>query len=114
MNADRLLAHYGRIADAPDAIERLRRLTLDLAVRGKLVSQDPKDEPAAELLKRIAKQKQRQGIKHVVSPVGSNEIPFDLPYGWRWSRIGEICSKRVPAARRAGARKFIRKLASRF
>jgi type I restriction enzyme, S subunit len=54
MNADRLLAHYKRIADAPDAIARLRRFILDLAVRGKLVPQDPKDEPASELLKRIA------------------------------------------------------------
>ena len=45
MNADRLLAHYERIADAPDAVPRLRRFILDLAVRGKLVEQDPIDEP---------------------------------------------------------------------
>ena len=50
MNADRLLAHYERIADAPDAVPRLRRFILDLAVRGKLVEQDPNDEPASELL----------------------------------------------------------------
>ena len=54
MNADRLLAHYEKISDAPDAIPRLRRFILDLAVRGKLVEQDPNDEPASELLKRIA------------------------------------------------------------
>ena len=59
MNADRLLEHYDRIADAPDAIVRLRRFILDLAVRGKLVPQDAKDEPASELLKRIAKEKAR-------------------------------------------------------
>ena len=41
MNEDRLLAHYEQIADAPDAITRLRRFILDLAVRGKLVAQDP-------------------------------------------------------------------------
>ena len=52
MNADRLLAFYERIADAPDAIVRFRRFILDLAVRGKLVEQDPNDEPASELLKR--------------------------------------------------------------
>jgi type I restriction enzyme, S subunit len=45
MNADRLLAHYEQIADAPDAIARLRRFILDLAVRGQLVPQDPSDEP---------------------------------------------------------------------
>ena len=54
MNTERFLAHYERIADAPDAIDRLRRFILDLAVRGKLVPQDPTDEPASELLRRIA------------------------------------------------------------
>ncbi len=52
MSPARLLAHYERIADAPDAIARLRRFILDLAVRGKLVPQDPKDEPAPERLER--------------------------------------------------------------
>jgi len=93
MNAERLLAHYHEIADAPDAIGRLRRFILDLAVRGKLVPQDPKDEPTSELLKRIAKEKARAGFKHVVSPLGGAEIPFDLPIGWSWSRIGEVCAK---------------------
>tara|TARA_R110002051_G_scaffold212124_2_gene277315 strand:- start:1249 stop:1452 length:204 start_codon:yes stop_codon:yes gene_type:complete len=50
MNADRLLEFYKQISEAPDAIKRLRRLVLDLAVRGKLVAQDAKDEPAKELL----------------------------------------------------------------
>jgi type I restriction enzyme S subunit len=93
MNAERLLKHYERIADAPDAIARLRRFILDLAVRGKLVPKDPNDEPASELLKRIAKEKARLGLKHEVSPLGSDEIPFELPKGWSWSRIGEVCSK---------------------
>ena len=59
MNAERLLQHYEKIADAPDAIARLRRFILDLAVRGKLVPQDANDEPASELLKRIAREKAR-------------------------------------------------------
>ena len=59
MNAEHLLTHFDRIADAPDAIPRLRRFILDLAVRGKLVPQDPNDEPASELLKRIAVEKAR-------------------------------------------------------
>jgi type I restriction enzyme S subunit len=53
MNAERLLAQFERISEAPDAIPRLRRFILDLAVRGKLVEQDPEDEPAGELLKEI-------------------------------------------------------------
>ena len=57
MNAGRLLAHYEKIADAPDAIPRLRRFILDLAVRGMLVEQDPNDEPASTLLERITEEK---------------------------------------------------------
>ena len=85
MNAERLLAHYERIADAPDAIPRLRRFILDLAVRGKLVPQDPKDEPASELLKRIAAEKARLvkagEIKKpkALLPISRTSSPFDLP-----------------------------------
>jgi len=53
MYPTQLLQHFDRFSEAPDAIQRLRRFILDLAVRGKLVEQDPNDEPAAELLKRI-------------------------------------------------------------
>ena len=59
MNVEHLLTHFDRIADAADAVPRLRRFILDLAVRGKLVPQDPNDEPASELLKRIAAEKAR-------------------------------------------------------
>ena len=62
MNAERLLAHFERISEAPDAIARLRRFILDLAVRGKLVEQDPEDEPAEEMLHRIRQQKKRMVI----------------------------------------------------
>lgn len=58
MNADRLLALYEQVAEAPDAITRLRSLVLDLAIRGKLVTQNPTDEPASEQLKRIAAARQ--------------------------------------------------------
>jgi type I restriction enzyme S subunit len=59
MSTERLLAHFDRIIDSPDAIPRLRRFILALAVRGKLVPQDPNDEPAAELLKRLRVEKAR-------------------------------------------------------
>lgn len=75
MNAEGLLAHYERIADAPDAIARLRRFVLDLAVRGKLVEQDPDDEPTAELLKRIATETVEQ---------------IELPKGWQAARVGTL------------------------
>ncbi len=53
--------HFDRIAEAPDAVPRLRRFILDLAVRGKLVEQDPNDEPASELLKRIQPEQDTAG-----------------------------------------------------
>jgi type I restriction enzyme, S subunit len=93
MNADRLLAHYERIADAPEAIPRLRRFILDLAVRGKLVPQDPNDEPTAELLKRIAKEKAwlvKAGEIRNERPLPAIEETLpDLPNGWQWVRLGE-------------------------
>jgi type I restriction enzyme, S subunit len=87
MNADRLLVHYERIADAPDAIARLRRFILDLAVRGKLVPQDANDEPASELLKWIAVEKARlvrAGEIRKEKPlpeIERDETPFDPPQG---------------------------------
>ena len=93
MNAGRLLAHYDRVADSPDAVSRLRRFVLDLAVRGRLVEQYPADEPASELLKSIAKVKEQLGVKHQVAPLAAEEVPFHLPAGWHWSRIGELCTK---------------------
>ena len=98
MNADRLLAFYERIADAPDAIVRFRRFILDLAVRGKLVGQDPNDEPASELLKRIAAEKTRlvragQIRKQKAFPFLESP-PFYVPENWRWARIREVTSDR--------------------
>jgi type I restriction enzyme S subunit len=93
MNAERLLKHYEKIAEAPDAIARLRRYVLDLAVRGKLVPQNPKDEPASELLKQITREKALLKLKHVQDSVGDVEMPFSLPHGWCWTRVGELSSK---------------------
>jgi type I restriction enzyme, S subunit len=94
MNADRLLAHYERVADAPDAILRLRRFILDLAVRGRLVAQDPNDEPASELLRRIAAEKARLAkageIRVPKSIPAPADIPVPIPANWRWSQIAEI------------------------
>src|SRR5262249_7641512 len=97
MNAERLLAHYEKIADVPDAVPRLRRFVLDLAVRGKLVPQDSSDEPASELLKRIAAEKVRLvkvgEIKkdRLLTPV-EDEVSFEIPRSWRWARLGSISS----------------------
>lgn len=57
MSAAGLLQHYDRIVDAPDAVPKIRRLILDLAVRGKLVPQDQKDESVPELLSELLPRK---------------------------------------------------------
>jgi type I restriction enzyme S subunit len=96
MKVVRLLAHYERIADAPHAIVRLRRFILDLAVRGKLVPQDASDEPASELLKRIAKEKlalvkaAEIGRGKPLSPLAYGKTSFELPNGWVWVCLGDL------------------------
>ncbi len=93
MNAERLLAHFERISEAPDAIARLRRFILDLAVRGKLVEQDPEDEPAAELLAAISSETQHAKGRRKVSPHSAGlvrEGPFGVPSSWAWTQLGAI------------------------
>ena len=77
-------------------IKKLRELILELAVRGKLVPQDPNDEPASVLLERIAAEKTRlvkEGkIKNpkALPEISEEEKPFELPEGWMWARLSNI------------------------
>jgi type I restriction enzyme, S subunit len=97
VNAERLLQHFDRISEAPDAIPRLRRFILDLAIRGKLVKQDPNDEPAANLLKRIqagsseVKGRYREA-KEKMFGVGEQDL-FQIPASWQWVRFGNLIDK---------------------
>lgn len=88
-------------------IKKLRELILELAVRGKLVPQDPNDEPASELLKRIAAEKaELVKLGKIKKPkplpeISEEEKPFELPVGWEWTRLGFIsnygfCDKAEP------------------
>ncbi|MDH0350792.1 restriction endonuclease subunit S [Aeromonas caviae] len=78
-------------------IKKLRELILELAVRGKLVPQDPNDEPASVLLERIAAEKTllvKEGkIKKpkALPEIGEEDKPFELPEGWEWRRLPDIC-----------------------
>ncbi len=77
-------------------IQKLRELILELAVRGKLVPQDPNDEPASELMKRIEAEKEKlkreKKIRKQEPFIKSikKEKPFELPFGWEWAYLGEI------------------------
>lgn len=76
-------------------IKKLRELILELAVRGQLVPQDANDEPASELLKRIAAEKAelvKAGKLKKQKPlpeITDDEKPFALPRGWEWVRLGD-------------------------
>ncbi|WP_370554829.1 restriction endonuclease subunit S [Edwardsiella tarda] len=77
-------------------IKKLRELILELAVRGKLVPQDPSDEPASVLLERIAAEKARlvkeKKIKKskALPEISEEEKPFELPEGWIWARLNDL------------------------
>lgn len=91
-------------------IKKLRELILELAVRGKLVPQDPNDEPASELLKRIAAEKAeliKQGKIKKQKPlpeISEDEKPFELPSGWEWatlSHLGSFSGGKTPSKMRS-------------
>lgn len=103
-----LSEHLPLLATAPDGIQKLRGLILELAVRGKLVPQDPEEEPVSELLKRIAKERARLEAEGTckrakqLPPVGETERRFTLPVGWKWVSFGDatICrdGERIPVS----------------
>lgn len=76
--------------------KKLRQKILDLAIRGKLVPQDPNDEPASVLLERIRAEKERliqEGkIKRSKKTASDDEIeaPFEIPESWEWCKLGNI------------------------
>ena len=99
------------IACAPKGIDKLRGLILELAVRGKLVPQDPKDEPAAELLKRVNSEAADKKTR-LQPPVEEDKQPFSVPASWKWVRFGSIAQhnsgKTLDKGRNAGqARDYI-------
>ena len=116
-----LVEEYGKLEDEREALdaalpERLRKSVLQMAVEGKLVAQDPADEPASALLARIrAERAELIKEKKIKAPKGGEsviylgsdgrryekrgkgepvcidgEIPFDIPEGWEWARLGSI------------------------
>ena len=91
-----LLQQFDLIASAPNGVARLRELILTLAVQGKLVPQDPNDEPASVLLERIRGEKARlvkEGKTRKEKPltgISAEEKPFELPAGWKFVRVGDL------------------------
>lgn len=77
--------------------QQLKNAILQEAIEGRLVPQDPNDEPASILLARIRKEKERL-VKEgklkkkdlEVKPISEDEIPFEIPDSWEWVRLGDI------------------------
>ena len=94
-----LLSNLNLLATAPGGVARLRELILTLAVQGKLVPQDPADEPASRLLQKIRAEKDRLIAEGKIkkdkplAAIAEEEKPFELPVGWEWVRWANISMK---------------------
>lgn len=96
---EKVLAEYDKTQEVQKLLsaqltqlENLNQAILQEAVQGKLVAQNPQDEPSSELLKRIKEEKALSGKKEKkpLPPIKLEEIPFDIPENWVWCRLGEI------------------------
>lgn len=98
-NWQRISEHFDALFITEKSIDTLKQTILQLAVMGKLVPQDPNDEPAAKLLERIAEEKAQlikdKKIKKqkALPEITEDEKPFDLPSGWEWCHLGSACRK---------------------
>lgn len=94
MTLETFFEKFELFADAPGAVAKMRELVLRLAMQGKLVAQDPEDESAEVLLTRLMKRdvhdngrRKRSQPDLAFTP---DEIPFELPSGWVWERLGNV------------------------
>ena len=92
----RLATDIDRLVDRAEDVKTIRAMVLELAVRGKLVSQDPRDEPASVLLERIQREKARLVKEGKIKAgkelpeIKEEEKPYELPRGWAWARLGNL------------------------
>jgi type I restriction enzyme S subunit len=92
----RIAEHFDTLFTTEHSIDQLKQTVLQLAVMGKLVPQDPNDEPASVLLEKITAEKTRlikeKKIKKqkALPPIADEEKPFELPDGWAWCRLDNL------------------------
>jgi type I restriction enzyme, S subunit len=98
-NWHRIATHFDLLLDRPEAVDALEQTILQLAVRGLLVPQDPQDEPASELLKKIRAEKDKLIAEGKIKrdkplpPIAEDEQPFVLPQGWEWVTMDGLASQ---------------------
>ena len=88
----RIEVHFDTLFTTEGSIDQLKQTILQLAVMGKLVAQDPNDEPASALLRRIGKEiaaySKAEGIRPTqAEPIGVETVPFSVPPSWQWTRL---------------------------
>jgi type I restriction enzyme, S subunit len=94
MNPEVFFENFELLAAAPNGVQKLRELILQLAVMGKLVEQDPSDEPASALLERIKAEKKKlrtegkNGSK-LINSINVDQIPYEIPSSWEWTTLSE-------------------------
>jgi type I restriction enzyme, S subunit len=92
----RVQEHFDVLFTTPASIDKLKQTLLQLAVMGKLVPQDPNDEPASELSKRAHAAKQNQLVKGSIRkqkellPGGLQPPPYEVPDGWEWQNMDDL------------------------
>ncbi|PKN23483.1 MAG: type I restriction endonuclease subunit S [Deltaproteobacteria bacterium HGW-Deltaproteobacteria-3] len=92
----RIAGHFDTLFTTEESIDQLKQSILQLAVQGKLVPQDPNDEPASVLLEKIAKEKARlikEGKIKKQKPlpeISDAEKLFEVPEGWVWARLNDV------------------------
>jgi type I restriction enzyme, S subunit len=105
----RIKNNFDLLYDWSENVSFLRQSILQLAVQGKLVPQDPNDEPASVLLQKIMAEKERlikEGkIKNqkLIPPIDPEELPYDIPENWEWTYLGNATinrdGERIPLSR---------------
>lgn len=92
----RIESNFDTLFTTESSIDELKQTILQLAVMGKLVPQDPNDEPAEEVLARIAETKLRLqktgeiGKEKPVEPLQTDSLPFEAPDSWIWAKLAEL------------------------
>lgn len=89
MKPQTFIDNFAIIAGAPEGVQRLRDLVLDLAVSGRLVGQDPGDKPAAELLASI-ESGSMVAESTLTEPVTPDSAPWEIPASWSWARMKQV------------------------
>jgi type I restriction enzyme S subunit len=96
-HADFFFSHFPCLTICPDHVEQLRQSIRSLAIRGRLVRQDPTDGSASQVVREIAQNKgQLYAAKKIPKPtqlpmISESDMPFAIPNGWCWTMLGDLC-----------------------